>query len=90
MVCYGTESGNYSFSLIDDGNATSYTINDLDENEPYYFQLLHMVIIKMKKIIFLRRFLLLISLTELLKILCVNPGCPVKCLGCLSSVLEVL
>ena len=36
-IHYGTESGNYTSPPVDAGNATSYTINDLDENQIYYF-----------------------------------------------------
>ena len=36
-IHYGTESGNYTYPPVDAGNATSYTINDLDENQIYYF-----------------------------------------------------
>ena len=36
-IYYGTESGNYTYPPVDAGNVTSYTINDLDENQIYYF-----------------------------------------------------
>jgi hypothetical protein len=35
-IYYGTESGNYSYTPIDAGNVTSYTINNLDEDVIYY------------------------------------------------------
>ena len=37
MIYYGTESGNYAYPPIDVGNATIYTIEDLDGDEVYYF-----------------------------------------------------
>jgi len=36
-IHYGTESGNYTYPPVDAGNMTRYTINDLDENQTYYF-----------------------------------------------------
>ena len=36
-IYYGTESGNYTYPPVDAGNMTRYTINDLDENQTYYF-----------------------------------------------------
>ncbi|MEI6126629.1 MAG: fibronectin type III domain-containing protein [Pseudomonadota bacterium] len=36
-IYYGRESGNYDLPVIDAGNVTSYTVNDLDEKGKYYF-----------------------------------------------------
>ena len=36
-IYYGTESGNYTYPPVDAGNMTRFTINDLDENQTYYF-----------------------------------------------------
>lgn len=36
-IYYGTESKNYTYSPIDVGNVTKYTIDDLNENQTYYF-----------------------------------------------------